>query len=94
MIQETKQLHTLEGIVARQSGQKSVMVTVTRLVRHPRYQKVLRQVTRLRAHDEGSKCRQGDLVEIQSCRPLSRTKRWRVIKIIKTALLVGVEVNA
>ncbi|MEW6323996.1 MAG: 30S ribosomal protein S17 [Nitrospirota bacterium] len=91
---DAKQLHTLVGTVVRQSGQKSVMVTVTRLVRHPRYQKVIRQVTRVRAHDERSQCRRGDQVEIQACRPISRTKRWRVVQVVKPAELAGVEVNA
>ena len=95
MTRAAKPQRTLVGTVAARPGQKSVVVAVRRLVRHPRYQKVLRQVTRVTAHDEQSRCRQGDLVEVQPSRPISRTKRWRVVRIIKPASAAGqVEVSA
>jgi small subunit ribosomal protein S17 len=77
------------GTVVKPSGPKTVLVTASRLVRHPRYEKVLRQVTRIWAHDEQSRCRQGDLVEVQPSRPISRTKRWRVVRVIKSAPQAG-----
>ena len=95
MTPEVKHLHTLVGTVTDLSGPKSIAVVVTRLVRHPQYEKVMRQVTRVWAHDEQTTCRRGDLVEIQACRPISRTKRWRVVRVVKPASIAGqVEVSA
>jgi small subunit ribosomal protein S17 len=73
------------GTVTKLSGQKSVVVSTVKRIRHARYLKVIRQITRVKAHDATSRCRQGDLVEIQLTRPISRTKRWRVVRVIKQA---------
>ena len=90
---ETKPARLQTGTVARVSGQQTLVVTISRLVRHPRYQKVLRRVTRLHVHDERAQCRQGDVVEVQPCRPISRTKHWRVVRVVKPAsAAAGVEV--
>jgi small subunit ribosomal protein S17 len=95
MIQEKSRPRALVGTVVKPSRSKTVMIAVARLVRHPRYEKVMRRVTRLWAHDEQSQCRQGDLVEVQPSRPISRTKRWRVVRIIKPAPQTGAgEVSA
>ena len=64
---------------------KTVVVKVERLARHPRYGKVLRRVKKYKAHDEGNVCRVGDEVRIVESRPLSREKRWVVEKILKRA---------
>jgi small subunit ribosomal protein S17 len=64
---------------------KTVVVQVERLSRHPRYGKVLRVRKKYKAHDERNDCRVGDLVCIVESRPLSREKRWRVEEIIKRA---------
>ncbi|MBL7065022.1 MAG: 30S ribosomal protein S17 [Anaerolineae bacterium] len=64
---------------------KTVVVQVERLARHPRYGKVLRRVKKYKAHDEGNVCRVGDEVRIVESRPLSREKRWVVEKILKRA---------
>ncbi|MBI3620567.1 MAG: 30S ribosomal protein S17 [Nitrospirae bacterium] len=76
---------TIVGTVTTVSGQKTVTVSTSRRIRHKRYLKVIRQVTQVRAHDELSQCKQGDLVEIQLTRPISRTKRWRVVRVVKQA---------
>jgi small subunit ribosomal protein S17 len=89
MIQEKSRPRALVGTVIKPSGPKTVMIAVPRLVRHPRYEKVMRRVTRLWVHDEQSQCRQGDLVEVQLSRPISRTKRWRVVRVIKSAPQTG-----
>ena len=95
MTQERERPRALVGTVVKPSRQKTVMIAITRLVRHPRYEKVMRQVTRLWAHDEQSLCRQGDLVEVQPSRPISRMKRWRVVRVVKSAPQTGAgEVNA
>jgi len=64
---------------------KTVVVKVERLARHPRYGKVLRRVKKYKAHDEGNVCRVGDEVRIFESRPLSREKRWVVEEILKRA---------
>lgn len=64
---------------------KTVVVEVERLVRHPRYRKYVRRRARYKAHDQGNRCRVGDRVEIVESRPLSREKRWKVRAILKRA---------
>jgi small subunit ribosomal protein S17 len=64
---------------------KTITVTVERAVRHPLYGRVVRRSKKLMAHDEGREAHNGDLVEIMETRPLSKTKRWRLIKILERA---------
>jgi small subunit ribosomal protein S17 len=64
---------------------KTVVVTVERITRHPLYRRTLRRRTRFKAHDEANECRTGDRVRIVECRPLSRDKRWRVTAILERA---------
>ena len=75
----------LVGHVMSDKMDKTVVVKVERLARHPRYGKVLRRVKKYKAHDEGNVCRVGDEVRIVESRPLSREKRWVVEKILKRA---------
>jgi len=72
----------LVGHVVSDKMDKTVVVQVERLVRHPRYGKVLRRMKKYKAHDEGNVCRVDDLVRIVESRPLSREKRWRVEEIL------------
>ena len=71
------------GVVVADRMQKTVVVTVERTVMHPRYKKILRRRTKVKAHDEKNECHIGDRVLIVECRPLSRDKRWRVSKILE-----------
>jgi small subunit ribosomal protein S17 len=71
------------GLVVSDRMQKTVVVSVERTVMDPRYKKILRRRTRVKAHDESNQCRVGDRVLIVECRPLSRDKRWRVSKILQ-----------
>ena len=71
------------GVVVSDRMQKTVVVSVERTVMHPKYKKVLRRRTRVKAHDETKQCRVGDRVVIVECRPLSRDKRWRVTRVIE-----------
>jgi small subunit ribosomal protein S17 len=73
------------GRVVSNKMQKSVTVSVERLVRHPVYGKFIRRTTKIMAHDEDGSCRQGDLVAISECRPISKRKAWRVVEIIERA---------
>ena len=71
------------GLVVSDRMQKTVVVSVERMVMHPRYKKVLKRRTRVKAHDESNQCHVGDRVWIVECRPLSRDKRWRVAQVIE-----------
>jgi small subunit ribosomal protein S17 len=76
---------TVTGTVVSNKMQKTVAVTVERLIRHERYGKFIRRTTKLLAHDEASECREGDLVEIAECRRLSARKAWKVVRVVKRA---------
>jgi small subunit ribosomal protein S17 len=73
------------GEVASSRMNKTVIVVVERLVKHPLYQKYLRKKARYKAHDEKNECRAGDRVVLMETRPLSREKRWRVKGILEKA---------
>ncbi|MGB9848091.1 MAG: 30S ribosomal protein S17 [Minisyncoccia bacterium] len=72
----------LEGIVVSDKMSKTVVVEVERFKRHPLYHKIMRISKRFKAHDEKNECKVGDRVLIEQTRPLSKEKRWKVIKII------------
>ena len=74
-----------QGLVVSDIMDKTVVVEVTRLVRHPLYGKVLRRTKRFKAHDETDDCHVGDRVLIRESRPLSKTKRWRVVRVLERA---------
>jgi small subunit ribosomal protein S17 len=67
------------GRVISNKMDKTVVIEVERHISHPRYKKTLRKTSKFKAHDEGGSCQVGDLVEIIETRPLSKTKRWRVL---------------
>jgi small subunit ribosomal protein S17 len=73
------------GVVVSDKMDKTVVVAVDRLVRHPLYKKVVRKTSKFYAHDENNECRIGDIVEIMETRPLSKLKRWRIVRIIQRA---------
>ncbi len=79
------QARTAMGTVISDRMDKTVVVEIQRLTSHPLYGKVLLRSTKLKAHDESNQCREGDRVEVSECRPLSKTKHWRVSKIISRA---------
>jgi len=74
-----------EGLVVSDKMDKTVVVSVEDRRKHPRYGKVMRQTARLKAHDENNECGIGDRVQIMETRPLSATKRWRLVKILEKA---------
>lgn len=73
----------LVGVVVSDKMDKTVVVVVNRLVKHPVYKKYIRQQARFKAHDEENTARVGDKVEIVMSRPLSRTKRWRLSRVME-----------
>ncbi|MGB0590967.1 MAG: 30S ribosomal protein S17 [Myxococcota bacterium] len=76
----------LIGLVASDKMQKTVVVEVTRRMRHPVYSKYIKRRKRYHAHDEENSCKAGDRVLIEECRPLSARKRWRVKQILERAV--------
>ncbi len=82
---EQKQKRTLEGLVVSDKMDKTVVVAVQRLTPHPLYGRVLRRTNKYKAHDETNDCHQGDRVVITECRPVSRDKSWRVVRVLERA---------
>jgi len=80
-----KVVRSVTGRVVSDKMDKTVTVLVERSVKHPLYGKVMRRSNKFHAHDESNECREGDLVVIEEGRPLSRTKTWRVSKIVEKA---------
>ena len=76
---------TKTGIVRSDKMDKTVTVAVERKVKHPIYGKVVKKKTKFHAHDEKNEARPGDVVKIMETRPLSKTKRWRLVEIIEKA---------
>ncbi|HEY8473846.1 MAG TPA: 30S ribosomal protein S17 [Natronosporangium sp.] len=74
-----------EGIVVSDKMDKTVVVRIEDRVKHPLYGKVLRRTSKLKAHDENNACGIGDRVSLMETRPLSATKRWRVVEILEKA---------
>jgi small subunit ribosomal protein S17 len=80
-----KKLKTATGVVISNSGNKSVKIAVDFKVRHPEYGKYIRRRTKLAVHDERNQAGVGDVVEVAECRPCSKTKSWRLIRVLKKA---------
>jgi small subunit ribosomal protein S17 len=77
---------TLIGLVASDKMEKTVVVEVTRRMKHPMYHKYIQRRKRYHAHDETNDCRAGDRVMIEECRPLSTRKRWRIKQVLERAV--------
>lgn len=73
------------GVVVSDKMDKTVVVSVERIIRHPLYGKILRRTATFKAHDEANECAVGDRVRIMETRPLSKQKRWRVVEIVEKA---------
>lgn len=79
---KAKVTRTLTGRVVSDKMEKTITVLVERFVQHPVYGKYTKRTTKLHAHDESNTCVQGDSVVIEECRPISKTKFWRLVKVI------------
>ena len=73
------------GRVVSDKMDKSITVSVERRVKHPVYGKYIRRTTKVLAHDEDNACRQGDVVAITQCRPISKNKMWRVVEVVDSS---------
>jgi small subunit ribosomal protein S17 len=76
---------TRTGVVSSNKMDKTITVAVERRVKHPIYGKFVKKTTRFHAHDEKNECTVGDVVKIMESRPLSKTKRWRLVEIVEKA---------
>ena len=85
---EAKAARTLTGKVVGDKMDKTVTVLVERKVTHALYGKIIRRTQKFHAHDEQNECHVGDTVLIQECRPLSRTKSWRVTQLVQKAVVI------
>jgi small subunit ribosomal protein S17 len=84
-VMDTRGKRTLTGRVVSNKMQKTIAVEIERLVKHPAYGKYMRRTTKLLAHDENGSSKEGDLVVITPCRPMSRHKSWRLVEIVEKA---------
>lgn len=82
---ETAANRTLQGRVVSDKMDKTITVLVERRVKHPLYGKFVRKSTKVHAHDEANECAIGDLVVVEQCRPLAKSKSWRLVKVIGKA---------
>jgi small subunit ribosomal protein S17 len=87
-------LRTIQGVVASDKGDKTIKVVVNYQTKHPKYGKYLKRRTVLHAHDEKNEAREGDTVQIAECRPLSKTKHHRLLKIVQRAPERAVQLSA
>ncbi len=78
---------TMIGRVVSNKMNKSITVMIERTVQHAAYGKYIKRTTKLHAHDENNVCGEGDLVTIEPCRPLSKTKAWRLVTVVEKAIL-------
>ena len=76
---------TRTGVVTSNKMQKTITVAVERKVKHPIYGKFVKKTTKFHAHDEKDECTIGDVVRIMETRPLSKTKRWRLVEVVEKA---------
>ena len=80
-----KNTRTLQGKVISAKMEKSIVVAIERKVKHPLYGKFMKRTTKIHAHDETNQCNEGDVVLISECRPLSKTKSWTLVEVVRKA---------
>lgn len=76
---------TLQGVVTSNAGDKSATIMIERKIKHPIYGKFIKRSTKIRLHDETNECNKGDTILIEECRPMSKTKSWKLVKIVEKA---------
>ncbi len=85
MTTENKVQKTKSGVVTSDKMDQTVTVMIERKIKHPLYKKYIKKSTKVHAHDPENKCQEGDSVKIVECRPISKTKSWKVVEIVETA---------
>ena len=86
MSEENKVQRTVVGRVVSDKMDKTVTVLLERKVKHALYGKYIKRSTKVKAHDEDNNCAEGDTVRIEECRPLSKSKSWRVVEVLERAV--------
>lgn len=76
---------TLQGVVTSNAGDKSATILIERTIKHPVYGKYIKRSTKIHLHDEANECNKGDVILIEECRPMSKTKSWKLVKIVEKA---------
>jgi len=76
---------TLQGVVTSNACDKSATIMIERRIKHPLYGKIVKKSTKLHVHDENNECNKGDTILIEECRPMSKTKSWRLVKVVEKA---------
>jgi len=82
MSETTETNRTLQGIVVSDKMDKTVTVLIERKVKHPVYGKYIKRSTKVHAHDEANECKAGDTVIVEQCRPISKSKTWRLVQVV------------
>ena len=90
-MEKTIKRKTLQGHVVSNKMDKTVVVQVERKYMHPKFKKVVKSTRKYSAHDEKNECGPGDFVRIRETRPLSKTKRWRMLEIVEKGVYEGGE---
>jgi small subunit ribosomal protein S17 len=85
MTEQEKTARTMSGRVVSNKMDKTITVLIERRVPHPVYGKYVRRSTKIHAHDQDNECKEGDTVVIEPCRPMAKTKSWRLVKILEKA---------
>lgn len=88
MTETNKTARSIVGRVVSDKMDKSITVMVERKVKHPLYGKYIGRRTKLHAHDEKNECTEGDTVRIEECRPISKSKSWRLMEVVEKAVKV------
>jgi len=86
--EEKRVQRTLTGAVTSSAMDKTVTVMIERRIKHPVYGKYITRSTKLHVHDENNECGKGDVVVIEQCRPMSKTKSWNLVSIVEKAAAV------
>ncbi|MCB1581634.1 MAG: 30S ribosomal protein S17 [Marinicella sp.] len=80
-----KEQKTKSGVVTSDKMDQTVTVLIERKIKHPLYGKYVKKSTKIHAHDPDNQCKEGDFVRIAECRPISKTKSWKVVEIVESA---------
>jgi small subunit ribosomal protein S17 len=83
MSEQVAASRTLIGRVVSNKMDKTITVVIPRRVKHPLYKKYITRSTKVHAHDENNECQEGDVVSIEQCRPLAKSKSWRLVKVLE-----------
>lgn len=86
-MEEKKNKKAIRGVVVSRSGDKSIRVRIDYLKKHPLYGKYIKRSVKLGVHDENNEAGLQDKVEIEECRPMSKTKSWRLVKVLEKGVL-------